>query len=295
MGQGIAQVFLSRPNYEVTVYDTFPGAVDAAPARIQANAEAVGITLCDLARLHLSASLPSAVVDADFIVEAIPEKLELKQKLFVEVEKWARPDCIFASNTSVIPITAIAEPLVDKSRLVGTHWWNPPYLIPLVEVIQTDHSSPEVVATVLELLTALGKTAVHVKKDVPGFVANRLQHALWREAISIVELGICDADTVDLCVRNSFGMRLSVLAPLENADLVGLELTEDIHRVLLPHLSDAKEPSPLLRQLIDQNRKGWSTDAGFFEWSDAAKTKTRERLNARLLLLQSKTAEEAEQ
>src|SRR5208337_384117 len=128
------------------------------------------------------------------------------------------------------------------------------YLIPLVEVVQTEHTSAEVIEKVMNLLTVLGKTPVHVKKDVPGFVANRLQHALWREAISIVEKGICDAETVDLCVKNSFGLRLSVLAPLENADLVGIELTADIHRVILTDLSTAKQPSPLLRKMMEANR-----------------------------------------
>jgi 3-hydroxybutyryl-CoA dehydrogenase len=126
---------------------------------------------------------------------------------------------------------------------------------------------------------------VHVKKDVPGFVANRLQHALWREAIAIVEADICDAATVDLCIKNSFGLRLSVLAPLENADLVGLELTEDIHRVILPDLSTAKEPSPLLRQMINGNRKGWATNAGFYDWTDESKAELRRQLVARLTQL----------
>jgi len=228
------------------------------------------------------------VSDADLVIEAISEKLELKQQLFADIEKLARQDCIFASNTSVIPITAITEKLENKSRMIGTHWWNPPYLIPLVEVVQTVQTAAEVIDAVMMLLTVLGKTPVHVKKDVPGFVANRMQHALWREAIAIVEAGICDAATVDLCVKNSFGLRLSVLAPLENADLVGLELTEDIHRVILPDLSTAKEPSPLLRQLIDEGRKGWSTGAGFYSWSETDKALAKQRVTDRLLQLPPK-------
>ena len=285
MGQGIAQVFLAHPDYKVTLYDTLQRMLDSAPVNIRTNAESIGGRGCDLGRLQLTNSLEAAVSDADFVLEAIPEKLELKQQLFADVEKLSSSGCIFASNTSVIPITSIGDRLANKSRMIGTHWWNPPYLIPLVEVVQTEYTSSEVIETVMNLLTLLGKTPVHVKRDVPGFVANRLQHALWREAISIVEKGICDAETVDLCVKSSFGLRLSVLAPLENADLVGLELTEDIHRVILPDLSTAKEPSPLLRQLIDKNRKGWSTGAGFYEWSDAEKVQMKERLTARLLQL----------
>jgi 3-hydroxybutyryl-CoA dehydrogenase len=293
MGHGIAQVFLEYPDYKVTLYDTVPEMLDAAPGKIRANVRAMGVSYCDLSRLRLTNVLTDAICDADLVIEAIPEKLHLKQQLFAEVEKLARQDCIFASNTSVIPITQIGEKLANKSRMIGTHWWNPPYLIPLVEVVQTVHTSPEVIAACMELLAAVGKTPVHVKKDVPGFVANRLQHALWREAIAIVEADICDAATVDLCIKNSFGLRLSVLAPLENADLVGLELTEDIHRVILPDLSTAKEPSPLLRQMINQNRKGWSTGAGFYEWTDDNKAALRKRLIERLTLLVPRPAKKS--
>ena len=285
MGHGIAEVFLRHPEYTVTLYDTVPSMLEAAPGKIRAIVQAIGGTHWDLSRLQLTGSLPEAVSDADIVIEAIPEKLELKQNLFAEVEHYAHPGCILASNTSVIPITAIGEKLEDKSRMIGTHWWNPPYLIPLVEVVQTVHTSPEVVKDCMDLFTRIGKTPVHVKKDVPGFVANRLQHALWREAIYIVEAGICDAETVDLCIKNSFGLRLSVLAPLENADLVGIELTEDIHRVILPDLSTAKQPSPLLRKMMEANRKGWVTNAGFYDWTEDSKAKVRSRLIDRLRLL----------
>ena len=288
MGHSIAQVFLKYPELTVTLYDTAPGMLESAPGKIRAIVQSLGKTHCDLTGLRLTGSLQDAVADADLVIEAIPEKLELKQSVFAEVEAWARPDCIFASNTSVIPITAIGEKLATKSRMIGTHWWNPPYLIPLVEVVQTVHTSPAVVAACMELLRRIGKKPVHVKKDVPGFVANRLQHALWREAIHIVEAGICDAETVDLCIKNSFGLRLSVLAPLENADLVGMELTQDIHRVILPDLSTAKEPSPLLQKMIDESRKGWSANAGFYSWTEDSKAALRKRLVERLQLLRRK-------
>ncbi len=295
MGHGIAQVFLGYPSFHVTLYDTVQAMLDAAPGKIRANLQSMGVLGSDLSNLRLTTSLSDAVSNADIVIEAIPEKLELKQNLFVEIEKLARPDCIFASNTSVIPITAIGEKLADKSRMVGTHWWNPPFMIPLVEVIQTVHTNSEVITACMELLSSVGKTPVHVKKDVPGFVANRLQHALWREAIALVEDEVCDAATVDLCIRNSFGLRLSVLAPLENADLVGLELTEDIHRVVLPALSTAKEPSPLLRQLMNQGRKGWSTNSGFYDWTEESKAELRKKLIERLTLLAPKPAEKSKE
>jgi 3-hydroxybutyryl-CoA dehydrogenase len=120
--------------------------------------------------------------------------------------------------------------------------------------------------------------AVHVKRDVPGFVGNRLQHALWREAISIVESGICDAETVDLVVKNSFGMRLPILGPLENADLVGLDLTQAIHNVILRDLEASPEPSPLLARYLSEQRLGMKTGKGFYEWTPESAQSLRERL-----------------
>ena len=131
------------------------------------------------------------------------EKLELKQSIFADLIRLAPRDCILASNTSVIPITKIAGELETAGRIVGTHWWNPPFLIPLVEVVQAKHTSLETVNATMRLLEKIGKAPAHVKKDMPGFVANRLQHALWREAIAMVAEGICDAKTLDDCVKNS--------------------------------------------------------------------------------------------
>ena len=150
------------------------------------------------------------------------EQLELKQKLFQEMDTLCAPDAILATNTSVISITEIAAHAKGKGRIVGTHFWNPPYLIPLVEVVPGKESSPQAVDRTFDFLKSVGKHPVKVKKDVPGFVGNRLQHALWREAISIVDQGIADPATVDEVIRNSFGIRLPVLGPMETArDIVG--------------------------------------------------------------------------
>ena len=144
----------------------------------------------------------------DAIQEAITENPEAKRALFAELDRLCGPETILASNTSVIPITKIMEGLRDRSRALGTHWWNPPYLVPLVEVIGTQWTSPAAIDWTVALHKAAGKMPVHVKKDVPGFVGNRLQHALWREAISLVENGICDAETVDTVIKAAFGRRL---------------------------------------------------------------------------------------
>jgi 3-hydroxybutyryl-CoA dehydrogenase len=213
------------------------------------------------------AALPECVREADYVVEAAPENLEMKQKLFAEIEAAVRPDAILASNTSVIPITAIMQGLQRRERALGTHFWNPPFLVPLVEVIGTEWTSPAVIETTMALHKAAGKTAVHVKKDVPGFVGNRLQHALWREAIALVEHGICDAETVDTVIKASFGRRLAVLGPLENADLVGTDLSLAIHQTVLPAIDSRPGPSPYLEKLVADGKLGFKTGEGFRTWT----------------------------
>ena len=178
------------------------------------------------------------------------------------------PDTILATNTSVMSPTEIASKAERRERIIGTHWWNPPFLIPLVEVVQTEQAAPWVIDVTMELHRAIGKHPVHARKDVPGFIANRLQHALWREAISIVEHGIADAATVDESIKYGPGLRLPVLAPLENADLVGLDLVLSIHDYVLKHLEDSHEPSPLLREKVEKGQLGFkSGGVGFQQWT----------------------------
>ena len=204
--------------------------------------------------------------------------MALKQKLFAEVERHVRPDTILASNTSVIPITAIMQHLEARERALGTHWWNPPFLVPLVEVIETQWTAAETIAWTMRLHEAAGKKPAHVKKDVPGFIGNRLQHALWREAISLVEHGICDAETVDAVVKASFGRRLPVLGPLENADLVGTDLTLAIHNIVLPAIDSRPEPSPYLQKLVADKKLGFKSGEGFRKWSAEAQAALRAKV-----------------
>src|ERR1700690_101187 len=233
MGHGIAQVF-ALAGHDVTIYDSVMASLDSAKTRIATNVKDLGEDQKAIERGTPVANLATAVRGADAVVEAVLEDLPLKQKLFAEIEKHVRPDTILASNTSVIPITKIMKGLKRRERALGTHWWNPPFLVPLVEVIETQWTSPQAVAWTMQLHEAAGKKPAHGKKDVPGFLGNRLQPGLWREAISLVEHGICDAETVDAVVKASFGRRLAVLGPLENADLVGTDLTLAIHNTVLP-------------------------------------------------------------
>ena len=230
--------------------------------------------------------LAEAVSDADLVIEAAPEKPPLKQSLFVQLAALTPAHCILATNSSVIPVATVAAQVDDANarRIIGTHFWNPPELIPLVEVIQGPRTSLAAIESALAMLRGVGKYAVHVRRDVvPG---NRLQHALWREAMALVDEGVCVPEDVDAIVKNSFGLRLAVLGPLENADLVGLELTADIHRVVLPQLSRATEPSPGLLRRVQAGARGVASGSGFYaSWTAEQVAALRTRLVAHVTRL----------
>ena len=285
MGHGIAQVF-AVAGHAVTITDALSQNLDTVTPRIAANLRDLGEDVGAVKRVRISADLAEAVRDADYVVEAVSEDLPLKQQLFADIERHVRADTILASNTSVIPITAIMQGLAKRERALGTHWWNPPYLVPLVEVIETQWTSAATLATTMALHEAAGKKTAHVKKDVPGFIGNRLQHALWREAISLVEHGICDAQTVDAVVKASFGRRLPVLGPLENADLVGTDLTLAIHNIVLPAIESRPEPSPYLQKLVAEKKLGFKTGEGFRKWTPAEQAALRTKVTAHLKSMQ---------
>ncbi len=277
MGHGIAQVFASA-GHDVTITDSTAASLNSARTRIAANLRDLGDDERAVERVRPMSDLADAVHDTDFVVEAVLEDLPLKQKLFCEIERHVRGDTILASNTSVIPITKIMEGLRERSRALGTHWWNPPYLVPLVEVIGTQWTSQRAIDWTMQLHADAGKKPAHVKRDVPGFIGNRLQHALWREAIALVEQGICDAETVDAVIKAAFGRRLAVLGPLENADLVGTDLTLAIHQTVLPAIDSRPGPSPYLEALVAKGKLGFKSGEGFRIWTPEQQAALRSKV-----------------
>lgn len=288
MGTGIAQVFAKDKDTTVILRDVM---IKVNPLdHIRANldiliaknamteAEAEDI----LSRVQFTNDLEKAVKDADLVIECIPEVMEMKQTLFQDIEKICRPDCILATNTSVMSITEIASKCKTRHRIVGTHFWNPPYLIPLVEVIKGNDTSEETMDMIYDYLKKIGKKPVKCMKDVPGFIANRLQHAIWREALSIVENGIADAPTVDEALRYGPGLRWPILGILENADMTGLDLALNIQSYICPHLEDSHEASKLLRDLVEKGDLGFKTGKGYQTWTqeqiDASNRRLREYL-----------------
>jgi 3-hydroxybutyryl-CoA dehydrogenase len=277
MGHGLAQVF-ALGGHDVTIYDAVAGCLETVKDRIATNLRDLGDDPRAVERVRPTGDLADGLRDVDYVVEAVSEDLPLKQKLFGEIERHVRDDTILASNTSVIPITEIMRSLRRRERALGTHWWNPPYLVPLVEVIGTEWTSPAVIAWAINLHRAVGKTPAHVKKDVPGFIGNRLQHALWREAIALVEHGICDAETVDTVIKAAFGRRLAVLGPLENADMVGTDLTLAIHKTVLPAIDSRPGPSPYLEKLVASGKLGFKSGEGFRTWTPAEQAALRAKV-----------------
>ena len=289
MGKNIAFVCSSVKEHEITIYDI--NQVDVA-AGIKANTKQLtdkGILSSEeleerLSRIHFTQDLESdGIKDADLVIEAVFEDMDLKRKTFAQLEERCRKDCIFCTNTSVMSPSEISRDLKYRERFVGTHFWNPGHLIPLVEVVRTDATSDETAQTVMDFMTAIGKKPCLCNKDVPGFIANRLQHALWREAISIVEHGIADAATVDTAIKNSFGLRLPQLSALENSDMVGTDLTYNIHEYVLPYLEDSHKPSPLIVKMKEEGKMGFKSGEGFYNWTQEDIQKCSADLNEYLI------------
>ncbi len=289
MGKNIAFVMSSCPDYQVALYDLFDTDVEAGIRTNTAQLVERGVlTESELAerlsRISFTTDIDSPLVSgADFVIEAVFEKMDIKQETFAKLEARCAEDTIFCTNSSVMSPSQISENLTHRERFVGTHFWNPGHLIPLVEVVKSDASSDETAQTVMEVLRRVGKKPVLCKKDVPGFIANRMQHALWREAISIVEHGIADAATVDEAVRYSFGLRLPQLGPMENADMVGTDLTYNIHDYILRDLEDSHEPSPLLTELRDAGKLGFKSGEGFQKWTPEQVAESNAALNDYLI------------
>ncbi len=289
MGKNIAFVFSSNPEYNIALYDIYETDVHAGIRTSTKQLVDKGIMseaeLDErLGRISFTTDMDSELVSgADFVIEAVFEDMGIKQETFAKLEARCRPDAIFCTNSSVMSPSQISAKMTYRDRFVGTHFWNPAHLIPLVEVVKSDASSDETANTVMEVLASVGKHPVLCKKDVPGFIANRMQHALWREAISIVENGIADAKTVDEAVRYSFGLRLPQLGPMENADMVGTDLTYNIHDYILQDLEDSHAPSPLLKELRDSGKIGFKTGEGFQSWTPEETAKSAADLNEYLI------------
>ena len=255
MGHGIAQVF-ALAGHQVTITDSVVEILEVAPSRIAANLRDLGDDESAVSRVCTCIDLAEAVRGADYIVEAVLEDLPLKQKLFAEIERHARARCDPCQQYFGDPYHRYYAGIKQTRARTWHTLVESTVSGPTCRGNRDTVDVPEVVAWTMELHKAAGKKPAHVKKDVPGFIGNRLQHALWREAIALVEHGICDAETVDTVIKASFGRRLAVLGPLANADLVGTDLTLAIHKTVLPAIDSRPGPSPYLEILLPTASSG---------------------------------------
>ncbi|QII83498.1 3-hydroxyacyl-CoA dehydrogenase family protein [Bordetella hinzii] len=282
MGHGIAQAFMVA-GFAVSIWDPLESARASVTTRIAEHLALMGLDVP--VRVRVCETLADCVAGCDLLVEAVPEKMELKHALLAAIDA-IHPDCIIATNTSVLRISEIAEGSARPERVVGTHWWNPPYLIPVVEVVRGEKTSEEVAGRVSEWLRQAGKTPVDVYRDVPGFVGNRMQFALMREAAYLVEEGICSAETVDLVARLTFGRRWAAVGPLRNADFIGLDLACNIMDYLSPSLSDAKAAPRLFRDKVAAGQLGAKSGSGVYEWEGGDRDETEKQLLRHLIAAQ---------
>ncbi|ATN36950.1 hypothetical protein ACO34A_24570 (plasmid) [Rhizobium sp. ACO-34A] len=277
MGHSIAQLFAAA-GARVSLMDSQPESLAAAGPAMARLCQQMEIDEACLSTLTTHHTIADAVSEADLVIEAVPEKIEIKRQVFAAIEADAPGRAILASNTSVIPITRIASAVTDRSRVFGAHFWNPPSFVPLVEVVMTEDSNPALADRLMAILREIGQEPVLVRRDIPGFIGNRLQHAMKREAIALVAAGVCDAETVDQVIKMGFGPRLSVLGTLEQSDLVGLNLTLDIHEELIADLDVTHGPHPYLRALVEKGHLGMKTGQGFYDWTPERSQDVRNRL-----------------
>lgn len=291
MGVGIAQMFACA-GHEVKLIYVYDDKVRSRPVEtMTANLDILkdeGVIRAEdiqpaIARVSFTESLEEAASFAEVVIECIVENLAVKQDYFQKLDQLCPPSTILATNTSAISVTEIGARCGHRERVIGTHFWNPAYLIPLVEVINTQYASPGVIQEMCQIFRGAGKMPVVVKKDVPGFLANRMQHALFREAISIVENGIADAADVDNAIKYGFGMRLGVSGPMEVIDRGGTDLTWSIHNYLFPHIESSTEPSAMLTRLKDEGKLGFKSGEGFQTWSQEQVKRSNEELTRGLI------------
>ena len=207
------------------------------------------------------------VEGSQFIVEAVSEDLALKQELFEKVESFCGPDTIIASNTSSLTLKDIGIRVRDKKRLVITHWFNPPHIVPAVEVVKSEHTDDETMDTVMKLMESIRKTPVRINMELPGFLINRIQMALAREVLDLYEKGVAGAADIDRAVRASIGFRLASIGPLLTMDLGGVKLWLRVIENLLPEIQSSTAPPEALVDLVSQGHEGVKSGQGFYDYS----------------------------
>ena len=270
MGPGIA-ARLARGGHMVSAHDIADAAVERAKAlhpMLTHALDALGIEDRRGSVVHVD-SLAEAAEGAELVIENVPEAEETKAGVYAELDRLISADTIIATDTSGIPITRLQAHVSHPGRFVGMHWSNPPHIIPMIEVIAGEATAPETVAAIQELIRDLGLLPVTLKRDLPGFVENRVLYALLRECVDLVEQGVIDAEDLDTCVTWGIGYKLSVVGPMRLLDMAGLDIYQSVASFLNAELCDRRDVSPMILRATEAGRLGMKTGEGLFDY-DAA-------------------------
>lgn len=271
MGPGIA-ARLSRGGLDVAAYDVSPAAVERAGGML----DAAGVVLDRLdieapsggfGSVRFAGSIAEAVEGADLVIENVPENIEIKAETYRAIDALVGPSVIVASDTSGIPITKLQAHISNPERFVGMHWSNPPHIIPMIEVIGGEKTAPETVATIRDLIRSLGLLPVVVKKDVPGFVENRVLYALLREAVDLVERGVIEPEDLDTCVSWGIGYKIAVVGPMALLDMAGLDIYKSVSSFLNEDLADRKDIAQLVLEKTEAKKFGIKSGEGMFSYT----------------------------
>ena len=285
MGHGIGQTF-ALGGYEVTLNDISDALLNKALQQIRSNLNTFvefGITTPEgakeaLSRIKTNTNLKEAAGESDFVVEALPEVMDLKKRIFKELDEYCPSHTIIATNTSGLSLTEMASGIKREHQAIIAHWWNPPHIIPIVEIVKGRHTSDKTLDLVYQLLVHIGKKPVKILKEVPGFLGNRFQFALYREALYCLKEGIASAEDIDRAVKGTLGFRLPTLGPLETSDLGGLDTFLSIAEYLFKEIDRSTEPPEILRGKVRQGKLGVKTGEGFFRYTpEEAEKKIKER------------------
>jgi 3-hydroxyacyl-CoA dehydrogenase len=294
MGHGIALVY-ALDGRAVTLFDVDDEVLDAAPERVDGALSTMvsgGYVERDAADAALSnlateSTFEAAVADADFVTEAVAEDLAVKRSVFADLDAHAPADAVLATNTSGLSIAEMTRDVADTSRVLGTHWFNPPHIVPLVEVVKGPETTDAVAGTVRELLDSAGKTPVVLEREIPGFVGNRIQAAMTYEAYSLLARGVASAADIDRAVKAGFGFRLPVMGIFEKVDQSGLDVHREVERSLMADLDRGTDPNPVVSELVERGETGWESGKGVYDWTGVDREVAERERDAALLALRA--------
>ena len=286
MGAGIAAV-MARAGLTVRAYDSSAAAAEQSRAVLPAIADVLDRLEMpnkgDVLGVEIVDSLAEAVADADLVIENVPERLELKLEVLAEIDGLVSQDCIIASDTSGIPITKLQEGVSAPGRVVGMHWSNPPHIIPMIEVIAGEQTSAETTAWMVETIRGLNLIPVQVKRDVAGFVENRILYSIMREALDLVESGVIEPEDLDTCVSWGIGYKLAIVGPTALLDMAGLDIYQSVASYLNAELSKREDVSPYITRRTQDGKLGLKTGAGVFDYGEGDAARLRAERGKRFI------------